>query len=47
MPKNGPFWRVFWKPEDCGQTLLPDRSILIGQNWLKMPELKNLNFQTV
>ena len=29
--KNGPFWRVFKKPEACGQTVLPDRSILIGQ----------------
>ena len=29
--KNGSFWRVFWKPEDCGQTVLPDRSVLIGQ----------------
>ena len=31
MPKNGPFWRVFWKPKACGQTVLPDRSVLIGQ----------------
>ena len=22
----------FWKPEACGQTVLPDRSILKGQN---------------
>ena len=29
--KNDPFWRVFWKPEACGQTVLPDRSVLIGQ----------------
>ena len=29
--KNGPFWRVFWNPEACGQTVLPDRSLLIGQ----------------
>ena len=28
--KNGPFWRVFEKTEACGQTVLPDRSILIG-----------------
>ena len=21
----------FWKPEACGQTVLPDRSVLIGQ----------------
>ena len=27
--KNGQFWRVFGKPEACGQTVLPDRSILI------------------
>ena len=36
----------FWKPEACGQTVLPDRSILIGQkiggNW-KMPKVKNSN----
>ena len=27
--QNGPFWRVWEKPKDCGQTVLPDRSILI------------------
>ena len=31
MPKNGPFWRVLEKPEACGQTVLPDRSVLLGQ----------------
>ena len=31
VDKSGPFWRVFDKPEACGQTVLPDRSILIGQ----------------
>ena len=30
--KNGPFYASFWKPEACGQTVLPDRSVLIGQN---------------
>ena len=29
--KNRSFWRVFEKPEACGQTVLPDRSVLIGQ----------------
>ena len=29
--KNGPFLARFWKPEACGQTVLPDRSLLIGQ----------------
>ena len=31
------FWASFWKAEVCGQTVLPDRSILIGQ------KLKNSN----
>ena len=30
MPKKVDF-DEFWKPEDCGQTVLPDRSILMGQ----------------
>ena len=25
----------FWKPEACGQTVLPDRSVLIGQKLVK------------
>ena len=29
--KNGPFLAIFRKPESCGQTVLPDGSILIGQ----------------
>ena len=29
--KNAPFWRAFRKPEASGQTVLPDRSVLIGQ----------------
>ena len=29
--KNGQFWWVFWKDEAFGQSVLPDRSILIGQ----------------
>ena len=33
--KNGPFWRVFEKPEACGQTVLPDRSVLIGQKLME------------
>ena len=30
--KNGQFWRVFRNPEACCQTVLPDRSVLVGQN---------------
>ena len=29
--KNSQFWRFFLKPEACSQTVLPDKSILIGQ----------------
>ena len=32
-------WRVFQKTEACGQTVLPDMSVLIGQ----MPNFKNSN----
>ena len=30
----------FWKTEACGQTVLPDRSVLIGQKLVE-----NANFQ--
>ena len=36
--KNAIKWSIlanFWKPEDCGQTVLPDRSILIGQKLME------------
>ena len=28
---DGPFWGSFWKPEACGQTVLPNRSLLMRQ----------------
>ena len=43
----------FWKPEACGQTVLPDRSVLIGQKLVekgKIPKFKCdilSNFQTL
>ena len=40
MPKNGQFWRVFRKPGACGQTVLPDRSVLIGQNLVENAKIK-------
>ena len=44
--KNGPIWRVFEKPEACGQTVLPDRSILIGQKLMEMPKInQNVAFE--
>ena len=30
----------FWKPEACGQTVLPDRSVLIGQKLVENAEIK-------
>ena len=40
---NGQFWRGFKKPEACGQTVVPDRSILIGQKL--MGKAKNQKFK--
>ena len=43
----------FWKPEACGQTVLPDRSILIGQKLVENAKIENLkcdilgDFQTM
>ena len=37
---NGQFWRGFLKPEVCGQTVLPDRPILIGQKRLKNDKIE-------
>ena len=30
----------FWKPEACGQTVLPDMLVLIGQNLVENAKLK-------
>ena len=32
----------FWKPKACGQTKLPDRSVLIGQKFLENVEIEKL-----
>ena len=32
----------FWKLKVCGQTVLPDRSILIGQKLVENAKFKNL-----
>ena len=43
----------FWKPEACGQTVLLDRSILIGQKLVENAKIQNFkcdilsNFQTM
>ena len=42
IPKNVHFGKL-WKPEACGQTVLPDRSVLTGQKLVEMPKVKNSN----
>ena len=41
--KNCPFWRFFSKPEACGQTVLPDKSALIGQKLVENTKTQNSN----
>ena len=43
--KNGPFWRVFWKPEACCQTVLPDMSVLTGQNLVENAKIQMRHFE--
>ena len=43
----------FWKPEACGQTELPDRSVLIGQKLIENAKIQKFkcdilgDFQTL
>ena len=30
----------FWKPEDCGETVLPDRSLWIEQKLVENPKIE-------
>ena len=43
--KNGPICASFWKPEACGQTVLPDRSISIGQKLVKKTKIQMRHFE--
>ena len=54
--KNGQKWSIlasFWKPEACGQTVLPDRSVLKGQKLVENAKIQKFkcdllsNFQTM
>ena len=45
--KNCPIWQIFRKHEVCGQTALPDMSLLKGQKWWKMPKFKNATFSVI
>ena len=40
MPKIGSILASFWKPEACGQTVLPDRSVLIGQKLVESAKIE-------
>ena len=37
----------FWKPEACGQTVLPDRSLLIGLKLVENAKLKKFDFLVI
>ena len=43
--KNGPFLASFWKPEACGQTVLPDRSILKGQTLMENTKIEKIQMR--
>ena len=43
MPKMVHFGEFLEKSEACGQTVLPDRSLLIGQKLKENAKIKNLN----
>ena len=54
--KNVKKWFIlasFWKPEACGQTVLPDRSVLKGQGLVENAKIQKFkcdilsNFQTM
>ena len=45
MPKMVRFWRVFDKSEACGQTVLPDRSVLIGQQLVENAKIQMRHFE--
>ena len=35
---------IFWKPEACGQTVLPERSILIGHKLMENAQIKKFKY---
>ena len=43
--KNGPFCASFWKPEACGQTVLPDRSVLIGKKLVENAKIQKFKMR--
>ena len=51
--QKGSILASFWKPEACGQTVLPDRSVLIGQKLVENAKIEKFkcdilgDFQTL
>ena len=46
--KKAKKWSIlasFWKPEACGQTVLPDWSVLIGQNLVENAKIQMRHFE--
>ena len=43
--KNGPFGQVFEKHDACGQTVLPDKSILIGQKLVENAKIEKIQMR--
>ena len=43
--KNDRFLATFWKPEACGQTVLPDRPVLIGQKLAENANIQKRHFE--
>ena len=44
MPKKRSIFASFWKPEACGQTVLPDRSVLRVVKWQQISSDRNHGF---
>ena len=47
--KNAKKWSTlasFWKTEACGQTVLPDRSVLIGHKLVENANIKMRHFES-
>ena len=38
--KSGPFKTSFWRPKACGQTVLSDRLLLIGQKLVENTKIE-------
>ena len=43
--QNGAFLASLWKSEACGQTVLPDRSVLIGQKLVENAKIQKLQMR--